>query len=189
MHELPILPILAFWAVTGAILYAAKSVSRPKVKEEEEEDSGTDLITGLFQGFLPKSLLPKSPAKKRAGAKTKSKSKKSAASVSSESGKQNEDAAKVNSCQQYMQCAIDQKAQAENAASRANSGNRDSRLSAASQAQYHADSARNWADKTASTAYGASSLAQDAAARARDAANRAQEAANRARYNAETCRQ
>lgn len=185
MHELPIIPILAFWAVTGAIVYAAKSVSRPKsVEDEDSEGSDSELLSVMFKGMLPDSIAAKLGGK--TGAPKKKKKKKSAAAAGAG---QIDDAAKVNSCQQYMQCAIDQKAQAENAASRANSGTRDSRLSAASQAQYHADAARNWADKTASTAYGASSLAQDAAARARDAANRAQEAANRARYSAETFRQ
>lgn len=185
MHELPIIPILAFWAVTGAIVYAAKSVSRPKpVEDEDSEASDPDVLTVMFKGMLPDNI-----AAKLGGKSGASKKKKKKTSTTADGGVgQNDDAAKVNSCQQYMQCAIDQKAQAESAASRANSGTRDARLSAASQAQYHADSARNWADKTTSTAYGASSLAQDAAARARDAANRAQEAANRARYNAETYR-
>lgn len=187
MHELPIIPILAFWAVTGAIVYAAKSVSRPKPDQDEDsERSDSELLTVMFKGMLPDSIAAKLGGKNPASAKKK---RKKLASTAAAAGGQTDDAAKVNSCQQYMQCAIDQKAQAESAASRANSGTRDSRLSAASQAQYHADAARNWADKTASTAYGASSLAQDAAARARDAANRAQEAANRARYSAETFRQ
>ena len=186
MHELPIIPILAFWAVTGAIVYAAKSVSRPKsIEDNGPGESDEDMLTVIVKGMLPDSIAAKLGAK---GAKSKRKHKRKVLPSADRSGGPSDDAAKVNSCQQYMQCAIDQKAQAENAASRANTGTRDSRLSAASQAQYHADSARNWADKTASTAYGASSLAQDAAARARDAANRAQEAANRARYSAETFR-
>lgn len=184
MAELPILPILAFWAVTGAIVYSAKAAAGgAKVSDPDEDEDKPDLITGLLSGFLPDKFASKLNGKKKTGQKSKAKRK---SDPSDGESNQNQDAAKVNSCQQLMQCAIDQKAQAEGAASRANSGTRDSRLSAASQAQYHADAARNWADKTASTAYGASSLAQEAAARARDAANRAQEAANRARYNAET---
>ena len=186
MHDFPIFPILAFWAVTGGIVFAAKAASRTKLANDAEEEE-TDLLTGLVHSYLPPKFGAKLVGKKKSEKNSKSK-KRQRESDAGDSGKQNNDAAKVTSCQQFMQCAIDQKAQAETAASRTSSGTRDSRLSAASQAQYHADAARNWADKAAGTAYGASQLAQDAVARARDAASRAQEAANRARYNAETFR-
>lgn len=97
------------------------------------------------------------------------------------------DASKVGKAQNFMQCALDQAAQAETASSRSCYGNRDSRLAASAQAQCHADAALSWAEMAESTAYNLSGPAQDAAARARDAANRAQQSANRARYNAETC--
>lgn len=99
------------------------------------------------------------------------------------------DASKVGKAQNFMQCALDQAAQAETASSRSCYGNRDSRLAASSQAQSHADAALSWAEMAESTAYSVGGPAQDAAARARDAANRAQQSANRARYNAETCTQ
>lgn len=179
MHDLPLLPILAFWAVTGGIVYAAKSVARPSKVDAAEQRSDTAFISLVFGKEVAKKYAKAFPSAKKNG------SGKRALSGAGASG---DDASKVNSCQQFMQCALDQRAQADSAAARANSGNKDARLSAASEAQYHASAAREWADRAASTAYGASSLAQEAANRARDAANRAQEAANKARYNADTAR-
>ncbi len=83
-----------------------------------------------------------------------------------------------------LQVANDQAAQAEDAASRASWGHKDTRLNAAAEAQDHANAARGAADRATSAAYGKSMPANDAAAQARDAANRAQAAADRASYNA-----
>lgn len=96
---------------------------------------------------------------------------------------------RVNQIQQWMQCAVDQAAQAETASSRASVGSRSLRLSAAYEAQCFADGARNWAQQATDRAYGASPAAQEAAANARNAASRAQAAADRARYYAETARE
>lgn len=84
-----------------------------------------------------------------------------------------------------LQTALDQAAQAEDAASRASYGSdQGARQSAAAEAQDHANAARAAADAAYETAYGASSEAQDQAAQARDAANRAQYAADRGAANA-----
>lgn len=85
-----------------------------------------------------------------------------------------------------LQTARDQCAQAENDAARANQGrDKDMRLSAASSAQYHANSALAAAERAEGMAYSGTQQEKDYAQQARNAANRAQEAANRARYNAE----
>lgn len=84
-----------------------------------------------------------------------------------------------------LQSAVDQAAQAEAAASRASYGSdQGARLSAAAEAQNHANAARGAADQATSVAAGGSSEAQDAAAQARNAADRAQYAADRAAANA-----
>jgi hypothetical protein len=89
------------------------------------------------------------------------------------------------SAQSQLQIARDQAAQAESAASRASYGSdKGARLSAASEAQNHANAARAAADQASSTAYGTSNDASDAAAQARNEANRAQAAADRAQANA-----
>ncbi|MBY0358875.1 MAG: hypothetical protein K2W82_12795 [Candidatus Obscuribacterales bacterium] len=88
--------------------------------------------------------------------------------------------------QSNLQTARDQCAQAENDAARANEGrDKDMRLSAASSAQYHANSALAAAERAEGMAYSGTQQEKDYAQQARNAANRAQEAANRARYNAE----
>jgi len=97
---------------------------------------------------------------------------------------QAKDASIVGQAEALLQRARNQAAQAESDAERARNGDRGSRLSAASSAQYHANDARSAADTAASITYGASQYAQDYAAQARDAANRAQSAADRANYNA-----
>lgn len=97
---------------------------------------------------------------------------------------QAKDASIVGQAEALLQRARNQAAQAESDAERARNGDRGSRLSAASSAQYHANDARSAADTAASITYGASQYAQDYAAQARDAANRAQAAADRANYNA-----
>jgi hypothetical protein len=107
-------------------------------------------------------------------------------SPSNYQGSQNENARTFDTANQWMQCARDEAARAETAASRAYVGSQDMRMAAAYEAQCHADSARNWADRASQIAYNADSPSQDAAARARDAAYQAQSAADRARYNANT---
>lgn len=88
--------------------------------------------------------------------------------------------------QSNLQTARDQCQQAENDASRASSGSdKGLRLSAASSAQYHANSAREAAERAEGMAYSGTQSEKDYAQQARNAANRAQAAADRARYNAE----
>jgi hypothetical protein len=101
------------------------------------------------------------------------------------SGTPAQEASILGDAQSDLQTARDQAAQAEDASSRASSGDRGSRLSAASEAQYHANAAREAADRAYNRASGHSSGANDAASQARAEANRAQAAADRAHYNAE----
>lgn len=95
------------------------------------------------------------------------------------------DASAVGTAQSNLQTALSEAAQAESDEGRARyGGDKSSRLSAASSAQYHANAARAAADRASSVSYNGPSLARDYAAQARDAAYRAQGAADRARYNA-----
>lgn len=172
MHLPVIFPILALWIVVGGLLLLTRSLNAKLLIQKAIEAK-----TGLALG-----------AEGTRGGKNAKKGEKKSSTSSGARANNDSDAAKVNSAQQFMQCAIDQQAQAETALSRTHYGDRNSRLCAASEAQCHADSARNWADRSNSIAYGASALAQNAAAKARIAANKAQESANRARYNADTCK-
>lgn len=174
------------------VLYGGKNGRKNLTDElKEKKDNGgkisrPDLFNLLPFGFgiiLPALAFGLILAASMASKNTLSKRGKSGAGGSDASA----DADKLNSAQQWMQCARDQAAQAETAASRACVGNRSMRLAAASQAQCHADSARSWADRASQKAYG-SNAAAGAVAAARDAANRAQAAADKARYYAETAR-
>jgi hypothetical protein len=106
-------------------------------------------------------------------------------SGSGDSGQSARNSSALGNAQSQLQVARDQAAQAENAASRASYGSdKGARLSAASEAQNHANAARAAADNASSSAYGTTLEASDYAAQARNAANRAQAAADRAQANA-----
>jgi hypothetical protein len=92
----------------------------------------------------------------------------------------------LGTAQSYCQTARDQASQAEACEGRTKYGDKGARMSAASEAQNHANAARGAANSATSAAAGHFSAAQDAAAQARNAADRAQAAADRARYNAST---
>ena len=92
----------------------------------------------------------------------------------------------VYGVRENLQRASNEAEQAESASSRAGyEGDRDSRLSAASEAQNHANAARAAADEATSEAASGTSEAKDAAASARAEADRAQAAADRAHASAE----
>ena len=98
-----------------------------------------------------------------------------------------QDASIVGTVEGYLQTARNQCSQAEgDASTAAGGGDKWSKQTAASSAQYHANAARGAADSAYSISYGKSQTAQNYAAQARNAANQAQAAADRARYNADT---
>lgn len=114
----------------------------------------------------------------KTGAKDKAKSKSPAAAANGQE--------KTNNALAFLQTVKDQASQAESACSRASSGPRNSRLSAAEQAGYHAQAAQAAASSATSAAEGGPAPAAAAAAMARDIAAQAQGTADRARYNAAT---
>lgn len=102
--------------------------------------------------------------------------------------KQQNNQRKYNNAAQYRQTAEDAAMRALGAEERTRYGNKSSRMSAADEAYYDAQSARAAANNATAAAAGGALNANDAAASARNAADRAQASADRARSNADSYR-